>query len=61
MLVPPARERVVDVDQLLGEFIKLEPTLLVAIDFEPGPRERRNRGVADIESGALERGDGRFP
>jgi hypothetical protein len=60
MLVPPARERVVDVNQLLGELVQFEPALFVAVNQEPGSRERRDRCVADIEARAFQRGDCRF-
>ncbi len=58
MLVPPAGQRVVDVDQLLGELVKLEPAVGVAIDLEPRRGERLDRAVADVEAGALQRRDG---
>ena len=58
MLVPPAGQRVVDVDQLFGELVKLEPAVGIAIDLEPRCGERLDRAVADVEAGALERRDG---
>src|SRR4051794_14403387 len=36
MLVPPARQRVVDVEKLFGELVKVEPAFRIAIDLEPG-------------------------
>src|SRR5690348_9076294 len=55
MLVPPGGERVVDVDQLLGELVEVEPLLGVAINLEPGAGDRLRRTIAKVESGALQR------
>src|SRR5690242_4174814 len=57
MLVAPAGKRVVDVDQLLGKLVQLEPAVRVAVDLDPGGSERLDRAVADVEPCALERGD----
>ena len=60
MLVAPARQRIVDVDQLFGKLVQLEPAVGIAIDLKPGRGERLDRAVADVEPGALERGDRRI-
>ena len=55
MLVAPGRERIVDVDELLGEAIEIEPALGVPIDLKPGTGDRLDRTVAEIEPCPLER------
>ena len=55
MLVPPARKRVVDVDELLGKLVEIEPAIGVAIDFEPGGRHRLLGPIAEVEAGPLQR------
>src|SRR5690348_15343585 len=60
MLVPPHGERVVDVDQLLGEFVQLEPAIGIAINLEPGGGEIPLRPVPEVEAGAGERVRRRF-
>ena len=57
----PARQRIVDVDQFLGELVELEPALAVAIDLGPGRLDRLARAVSKIEAGAGKRGVGLFP
>ena len=54
------RQRIVDVDQLFGELVQLEPAVGVAIDLEPGRGERFVGSVAEVEPGALERSDRRL-
>src|SRR6185369_3102395 len=53
MLLPPGDHRVVDVEELLGQFVEFEPAIRVAIDLEPGSGERFRRLVADIETRTL--------
>ena len=59
MLVPPAGQRVVDIDQFLGQLVEFEIFLRIAIDREP-------RGLDLVrpfnrEAGAGERGIGLIP
>src|SRR5947209_12093442 len=58
MLVAPRREGIVDIDQLFSELVEIEPTLGVAIDFEPRGGELVDRAAAEVEARALERRGG---
>ena len=67
MLVPPARKRVVNIHELLGKLVQVEPAIRIAIDFEPGRGDGVFRTVAESETGTLESrmffdvdGDGRL-
>ena len=55
MFVPPGRKRIVDVDQLLRQLVEFEPAIGVAIDFQPGGRQRLNRLVLEVEPRPFER------
>ena len=55
------RQRIVDIDQLLGQLVEVEPALGVAIDFQPGVADRFLRAIPEVEAGALERGMRRIP
>ena len=59
MLVPPAGQGIVDIDQFLGQLIEVETAFGVAIDREPRGADRV--AVADREAGAGERGIGLVP
>ena len=59
--MPPAGEGVVDVDELFGQFVEVEPALGVAVNFQPGRRHGLDRAVAKVEAGAFERGLGCVP
>ena len=61
MLVPPPGQRIVDIDQFLGQLVELEPALAVAIDRGPRRRDRLARPVAEVEPGAGKRGIGLVP
>ena len=55
MLVTPRRQRIVEVDQFLGQLIEIEPAIGVAIDLEPGRGDRLLGPIAEVEAGPLER------
>ena len=48
-------QRIVDVDQLFGELVKIEPALGVAIDLKPGGGDGFDRPIAEVEPGPLQR------
>src|SRR6476646_6472680 len=55
MLVPPGRQCIVDVYELLRPLVEVEPFLGIAIDLEPGLRDSLGRPLAEIEARAFER------
>src|SRR5438128_2634378 len=57
MLMPPHRQRIVDIDQFFSQFVELEPAFGVAIDIEPSRGECLDGAVADLKAGAGQRRD----
>ena len=55
MLVPPHGERVVDIDELLGQLVQLEPAVGITVHLHPSGRARLDGPVANAEAGAHER------
>ena len=51
----PGGERIVDVDELLGQLVEVEPALGVTVHFEPSLADRLDRSVTEIEARAFER------
>src|SRR5688572_26993367 len=54
MLVPPPGQRIIDVDQLLGCAVEVEPAVGIAINLKPGGGQGLLRTVAHVEPCALQ-------
>jgi len=53
--VTPPGQRIVDIEELLGELVEVEPAVGVAIDLQPRGRQRLVRAVAEVEASTFER------